>query len=193
MISLDATAFRSRKDQRQAINRFKHYVLGHEYLQKAARLCPKTREEKRYQKDHFRLSETILEMQYSNVQKPTDPRLKADIQPAHEFHVILESDNFTEEKWVSSPFIGRIWLNSISRFALFENYQRVVHREDPSEISRKGFKRFLCSGFGQTEVNANGRRKKLGSYHQCYRLDGKLVAIGVLDLLPDGVSSVYLL
>jgi arginine-tRNA-protein transferase len=34
---------------------------------------------------------------------------------------------------------------------------------------------------------------KLGSYHQCYRLDGKLVAVAVLDLLPHAVSSVYLL
>lgn len=33
---------------------------------------------------------------------------------------------------------------------------------------------------------------KLGSYHQCYRIDGKLVAVGVLDLLPHAVSSVYL-
>jgi arginyl-tRNA---protein transferase len=30
-----------------------------------------------------------------------------------------------------------------------------------------------------------------GSYHQLYRLDGKLIAIGVLDVLPACVSSVY--
>ncbi len=29
------------------------------------------------------------------------------------------------------------------------------------------------------------------AYHQCYRIDGKLVAIGVLDLLPQCVSAVY--
>lgn len=34
---------------------------------------------------------------------------------------------------------------------------------------------------------------KYGSYHQCYRLDGELIAIGVLDLLPNCVSSVYFL
>lgn len=37
----------------------------------------------------------------------------------------------------------------------------------------------------------DGKERKLGSFHQCYRLDGKLVAIGVLDLLPDCVSAVY--
>jgi arginine-tRNA-protein transferase len=30
-----------------------------------------------------------------------------------------------------------------------------------------------------------------GSYHQLYRLDGRLVAMGVIDILPSCVSSVY--
>jgi arginine-tRNA-protein transferase len=30
-----------------------------------------------------------------------------------------------------------------------------------------------------------------GSYHQLYRLDGKLIALSVLDILPGCVSSVY--
>lgn len=32
-----------------------------------------------------------------------------------------------------------------------------------------------------------------GSFHQMYRIDGKLVAIGVLDILPGAVSGVYFL
>lgn len=31
-----------------------------------------------------------------------------------------------------------------------------------------------------------------GSYHQLYRVDGELIAMGVLDILPKCVSSVYL-
>ena len=31
-----------------------------------------------------------------------------------------------------------------------------------------------------------------GTYHQLYRLDGRLVAVGVVDILPSGLSSVYL-
>lgn len=42
-------------------------------------------------------------------------------------------------------------------------------------------------------VGHDGRKRRLGSYHQCYRLDGVLVAVGVLDLLPQCVSSVYFL
>ena len=30
-----------------------------------------------------------------------------------------------------------------------------------------------------------------GAYHQLYRLDGQLIAMGVIDILPNCVSSVY--
>lgn len=33
--------------------------------------------------------------------------------------------------------------------------------------------------------------EKYGAYHQLYRLDGKLIAMGVIDILPNCVSSVY--
>mmetsp|Transcript_1586 Transcript_1586/g.3388 ORF Transcript_1586/g.3388 Transcript_1586/m.3388 type:complete len:258 (-) Transcript_1586:16-789(-) len=32
-----------------------------------------------------------------------------------------------------------------------------------------------------------------GTYHQLYRINGKLIAVGVLDFLPRGLSSVYLI
>ena len=68
-----------------------------------------------------------------------------------------------------------------------------MHREEPNEISKSGFRRFLCSGLKQQKVTVAGREMLLGSYHQCYRLNGRLIALGVLDLLPRGVSSVYLI
>lgn len=89
----------------------------------------------------------------------------------------LESNAFTEEK-----------------YKLFEQYQRLVHKEAPSSISKGGFKRFLCeTPIPETLRQHNGKAQKLGSYHQCYRLDGNLIAMGVLDLLPHAVSSVYLI
>jgi arginine-tRNA-protein transferase len=92
--------------------------------------------------------------------------------------VTLEPDTFTEEK-----------------YAIFENYQRVVHREPPDKISRHGFKRFLCNSplSRESMIGPDGKPRRLGSFHQCYRIDGKLVAVGVLDLLPDCVSAVYFL
>lgn len=57
-----------------------------------------------------------------------------------------------------------------------------------------GFKRFLCeSPLRRTSKQVNGKTQLLGSYHQCYRLDGRLIAMGVLDLLPHCVSGVYML
>lgn len=74
------------------------------------------------------------------------------------------------------------------RYALFENYQRNVHKEGPEAITRPGFKRFLCASPLKVPVDSD---KKLGSFHQCYRLDGRLIAMSVLDLLPNSVSGVY--
>jgi arginine-tRNA-protein transferase len=104
--------------------------------------------------------------------------LKTPPEPAHEFIVTLEPDTFSEEK-----------------YAIFENYQSTVHQEPPEKISRSGFKRFLCDSPIRrgTMPGPDGKVRKLGSFHQCYRLDGKLVAIGVLDLLPHCVSAVYFL
>jgi arginine-tRNA-protein transferase len=69
-----------------------------------------------------------------------------------------------------------------------------VHKEKPSSISQSGFKRFLCeSPLPNTSRDIDGKSQLLGSYHQCYRLDGRLIAMGVLDLLPHCVSGVYFL
>lgn len=77
-----------------------------------------------------------------------------------------------------------------------------MHHEPPSDISESGFRRFLCTSPLPTStaidrVNSNSASdesnlsRRLGSYHQCYYLDGRLVALGVLDLLPHAVSAVY--
>ena len=80
-----------------------------------------------------------------------------------------------------------------SRWNVFLPYQMTIHKDPRSRWSHKGFRGFLCSGLDRKTVNTDGKMQNLGSYHQCYRLDGKLIAVGVLDLLPHGVSSVYLL
>ncbi|KAL9104188.1 MAG: hypothetical protein Q9163_000840 [Psora crenata] len=134
------------------------------------------RREKKKQRSTFDLCRSVHETEYGNVKRPIDICSKKPIEPAHKFEVILEDDSYTAEK-----------------YALFENYQRVVHHEDPLQITEPGFRRFLCSGLRRTIVVDNGREKRLGSYHQCYRLDGRLIAMGVLDLLPHCVSSVYLM
>jgi arginine-tRNA-protein transferase len=105
------------------------------------------------------------------------PNVKQPPEPAHRFEVTLEPAEFSTEK-----------------YELFKNYQQTVHKEGPDEISQAGFKRFLClSPLKRISRTVNGKEQLLGSYHQCYRLDGRLIAMGVLDLLPHCVSGVYML
>jgi arginine-tRNA-protein transferase len=161
--------FKASKSQRQVINRFNKHILGDDYTKEAARLYPKSREESKKCNTEFGLLERVHE--------PEKEHIKTPPKPAHSFTVTLETAEFTEEKYV-----------------LYENYQRVVHHEPPSKISRRGFQNFLCSSPIPRAVKMiDGKMRQLGSYHQCYRIDGKLVALGVLDLLPQCVSAVYLM
>jgi arginine-tRNA-protein transferase len=110
------------------------------------------------------------------VHESEESNVFADVDPApdHTFTATLEPDTFTQEK-----------------YELFHDYQQNVHNEGPSEITPTGFKRFLCGSPLERRTEPSG--KKLGSYHHCYRLDGRLIAMSVLDLLPHGVSGVYFL
>ncbi|KAH8175488.1 arginine-tRNA-protein transferase [Sarocladium implicatum] len=166
----DSHEFKPSRSQRQVINRFNTFVLGEKYVKEAARLYPRSREQAKKRDTEFCLKERIHEAEYGRLQKPPEP--------AHRLEVTIEDNSFTEEK-----------------YAVWDNYQKVVHQDPPSSRSRSSFKRFLCtSGLrSETVVNQEGKEKRLGSVHQCYRLDGKLVAIGILDLLPQCVSSVYFL
>lgn len=96
---------------------------------------------------------------------------------------------------------------------LFFNYQNVVHgdenpfqgtsldgKENIALIQKKikSFKRFLCASplaivAGKFDVDEEGYDTLIpyGSYHQQYRINKRLVAVGVVDILPNSLSSVY--
>uniref|UniRef100_A0A8C7YF62 Arginyl-tRNA--protein transferase 1 n=1 Tax=Oryzias sinensis TaxID=183150 RepID=A0A8C7YF62_9TELE len=76
--------------------------------------------------------------------------------------------------------------------ALYARYQMAVHGDDPSECSESQFQRFLCDSPLEAEFSPDGPEVGYGSFHQQYWLDGKIVAVGVIDILPTCVSSVYL-
>ncbi|KAM6922134.1 arginyl-tRNA--protein transferase 1 isoform 3-T3 [Lycodopsis pacificus] len=54
------------------------------------------------------------------------------------------------------------------------------------------FRRFLCDSPLEAEHSPDGPEVGYGSFHQQYWLDGRIVAVGVIDILPACVSSVYL-
>ncbi|KAA8565311.1 hypothetical protein EYC84_011033 [Monilinia fructicola] len=158
-----------RSDQRQVVNRFNKYILGDIYIQKKP---------PDYIPDHGSKPRNVTRIlifwkEFTRAKKSKFKLLQTQLIL---LTVTLETDDFTEEK-----------------YALFANYQRTVHHQPPNRISKHGFKNFLCSSspLPRSTSSIDGKTKHIGSYHQCYRLDGKLIAIGVLDLLPQCVSAVY--
>ncbi|XP_056351480.1 arginyl-tRNA--protein transferase 1 isoform X2 [Oenanthe melanoleuca] len=75
---------------------------------------------------------------------------------------------------------------------LFAKYQMSVHKDTPSDCGENEFTRFLCDSPLEAEHAPNGPECGYGSFHQQYWLDGKIIAVGVIDILPYCVSSVYL-
>jgi len=69
-------------------------------------------------------------------------------------------------------------------FQLYKKYQMAIHDDTEDECTEKQWKRFLVD----SPLNSDG---SYGSYHNQYWLDGSLVAVGVIDVLPTMVSSVY--
>ncbi|ORX48962.1 hypothetical protein BCR36DRAFT_584079 [Piromyces finnis] len=74
-------------------------------------------------------------------------------------------------------------------FELYKKYQTNVHKDKPEEVKEQGYKRFLVDS--PLQYIKNKSPYAFGSYHQKYYLDDKLIAVGVIDILPKCVSSVY--
>ncbi|XP_018569087.1 arginyl-tRNA--protein transferase 1 isoform X2 [Anoplophora glabripennis] len=77
-------------------------------------------------------------------------------------------------------------------YELYRKYQMIVHNDPPSKLSMKSFHRFLVSSPLQPVDFPRGvDGPGYGSFHQQYWIDDKLIAVGVIDILPRCVSSVY--
>ncbi|CAG2164796.1 unnamed protein product [Oppiella nova] len=77
---------------------------------------------------------------------------------------------------------------------VYRKYQMSIHGDSLDKCSSKQYKRFLIDSPLENErcVTSDGLPDHLGSFHQQYWLDNKLIAVGVIDVLPYCVSSVYL-
>uniref|UniRef100_A0A5K3FHY6 Arginyl-tRNA--protein transferase 1 n=1 Tax=Mesocestoides corti TaxID=53468 RepID=A0A5K3FHY6_MESCO len=96
----------------------------------------------------------------------------------------------------SSPRSTEFDLTFEEEFRLYSDYQITIHHDDATGIEHKGFIKFLVKSplvsVHDSQAEAAGA-PQFGSYHQQYWLDGKrLIAVGVVDLLPGCLSSVYL-
>ncbi|XP_063707733.1 arginyl-tRNA--protein transferase 1-like isoform X2 [Culicoides brevitarsis] len=74
---------------------------------------------------------------------------------------------------------------------LYKKYQITIHNDSPSKLSEAGFRRFLCESPIKIQKDADAPPMGYGSFHQQYWLDNRLIAVAVIDILPQCVSSVY--
>lgn len=117
---------------------------------------------------------TVHEAEYTTLINTPHPE---DLQPAHNLTIELDTDQYTSEK-----------------FKLYLKYQTTIHKESKHETTPRSFERFLCSSPLHKSIyydKETGQQRKTGSFHQLYRIDKELVAIAVLDFLPNTISSVY--
>ncbi|KAK0206531.1 arginine-tRNA-protein transferase [Desarmillaria ectypa] len=169
-IILDTLAFKPSKSQRKLVNRWNRFVVqGKDDDEMAVDDPKKLRPSKSKSKNPDFVWPNAIHASESGF-----------IETAHhKFEVILEPSSSSEEK-----------------FALYDKYQSDIHND--FDNSSMGFKRFLVSSPLRGEAIPYATTPapsylppRYGSYHQLYRLDGQLIAMSVLDILPHCVSSVY--
>ncbi|XP_037578351.1 arginyl-tRNA--protein transferase 1 isoform X2 [Dermacentor silvarum] len=76
-----------------------------------------------------------------------------------------------------------------SALAVYFRYQEKIHKDSPEKLTERRYRRFLVNSPIQYDPKGP---YSLGSFHQQYWLDGNLIAVGVIDILPTCLSSVYL-
>ncbi|KAG8190508.1 hypothetical protein JTE90_006678 [Oedothorax gibbosus] len=104
-------------------------------------------------------------------------------QPAHKLELRL----------VPSTLDNPLFCQSFDEsYEIYKKYQTTIHQDSPEKCSTKQFTRFLVtSPFQHVESSSSSSRSAYGSFHHQYWLDDKLIAVGVVDILPYCISSVY--
>ena len=105
--------------------------------------------------------------------------LETSSNPKHKWELKLVPVN-AADKTFSSSFSETV--------SVYQKYQQVIHNDSPDKCTEKQFKRFLCNSPLQTDAEG----PPFGSFHYQYWIDERIAAVGVLDILPHCVSSVYL-
>uniref|UniRef100_S4RIW0 Arginyl-tRNA--protein transferase 1 n=1 Tax=Petromyzon marinus TaxID=7757 RepID=S4RIW0_PETMA len=128
--------------------------------------------------------------QHPEQQAPNQPKTLEDFVSEHKAG---DGKHKLEVRLVrSSPPSSEFLASFPVSYLLYKRYQVVVHKDPPSRPSQEQFKRFLCNSPLKKKTRPSSPDVGYGSFHQQYWLDGRLIAVGVLDILPRCLSSVYL-
>ncbi|KAF9103736.1 Arginyl-tRNA--protein transferase 1 [Mortierella sp. GBA35] len=193
---LNATDFKPSKGQRRTVARINRYMRNQYVPLKISRESM-VREDTSALEEHSPSPEPLHDTAHNSRRKSLSPPLGRTensytdfLQTIHaadmdrmepgsdwkQFKVTLEPAHFTQEK-----------------YELYCEYQKGIHHVPASLLSRETFDNSvarspLISGSSdQNRLGFNG----YGTYHQCYYVDNKLVAVAVLDILPRCISSDY--
>ncbi|XP_044238140.2 arginyl-tRNA--protein transferase 1 isoform X6 [Ursus arctos] len=133
---------------------------------------------------------------------PPSSQFKATFQESYQvykrYQMVIHKDppdkpTVSQVRLVPVSFEDPEFKSSFSQsFSLYVKYQMAIHQDPPDECGKTEFTRFLCSSPLEAENPPHGPDCGYGSFHQQYWLDGRIIAVGVIDILPYCVSSVYL-
>jgi len=107
---------------------------------------------------------------------------QSEANSAHKFELRLVKADLTDKEFMSS---------FQESYQVYQRYQTIVHKDKPSDCDINTFAGFLCDSPLLYQDQESGR-KVFGAFHQQYLIDGAIVAVGVVDILPNSLSSVYL-
>jgi len=74
---------------------------------------------------------------------------------------------------------------------LYVSYQTKIHQDKADKCTMDQFEGFLVKSPLKKRKSGDSPAMGYGSFHQQYWLENKLIAVGVIDILPHCVSSVY--
>ena len=77
-------------------------------------------------------------------------------------------------------------------YRVFRKFQLEVHRDNEEDCQESHFNEFLVDSPLVKEKGPEGAPCNYGSFHLQYLIDGKIFAVGVLDIIPRGVLCEYL-
>lgn len=98
-----------------------------------------------------------------------------------------------EVRLVRSSPRSQEFVDSLSEsHSVYHRYQMCIHKDPEDKPSLKQYTRFLVDSPLEEEHEEGGLPQGYGSFHQQYILDGKIICVGVIDILPSLVSSKYL-
>ena len=134
----------------------------------------------------------------SNPEIPT----KMDISDIHKTNIVKTVEDYLNDQKYTESFAHKletrlILVNpespeykstEIESHRIYQAYQLKVHEDPLDKTTLDQYKRFLVTS---KVTPLEGKSFTYGCYHQQYFIDGKLFMVGVLDILPNYVSSVY--